>query len=322
MTQKTLAQLNFKDISDWFIHVDSPEDSIVYPLGQRVKGYSKLQGYADRIIAASEKCRNKDDFSITVEGLPLRLSRFRDVEKETLSVRRGESSVPNIDDLSLPNHIVDIISDNKLLKTGLIIVSGAHGGGKSTTCAAIVKRRLESAGGIARTIEDPIEFPLSGALGKGFCFQTALNGSLPYEQEMELEIKKAMRGYPTGQYGILMFGEIRDASTAAEALRASLAGRLVICTIHANNIQDVLFRVVSRAQGRMGSDEIYDVLKSSLKLIIHQDIKAGKLIAKSLIRTGKLASILHHKKLDGIIDETNRQSVMTNQGQKLGVLYD
>jgi len=321
MKDMTLAQLEFKDISDWFIHVDSPGDSIIYPIGKTIAGYSKLRDYADRIIAASEKFNNRDDFSITIDGMPLRVSRFRDVNKETLSVRRGESKIPNLDKLSLPSHIIQTISDNRFLKTGLIIISGAHGGGKSTTCAAIVKRRLECAGGIARTIEDPIEFPLSGALGKGFCFQTSLSGDMPYEQEMEHEIRKAMRGYPTGQYGILMFGEIRDAATAAEALRASLAGRLVICTIHANTIEDVLFRVVSRAEGRMGHSEIFDVLKSSLKMIINQDITNGKMHATSLLKTSKLTSILHSKKLDGIIDEVNRQTILSNRNKSVEIIY-
>jgi len=317
-----LEQLSFSEITDWYIHIDHPDDSIIYPLGKRITGIQRLEAYAHRIVAASEKHTQHDDFSVRIDKTPLRISRFKDVDSIVLSVRRGEQEVPNLNSLSLPRYVIKIIEDNRFLKTGLIILSGAHGGGKSTTSAAIVKRRLECAGGIARTIEDPIEFPLSGAQGKGFCFQTEITGMKEYDEEMAEEVRKAMRGYPTGNHGILMFGEVRDSFTAAEALRASLAGRLVICTIHANTIEDVLFRVVSRAESAtMNKSEVFDILKSSLRLIINQEITHGKLHVTTMYRTRKLASILHSGRLDGIVDEVNRQNINNNHNRDPELSY-
>ena len=138
---------------------------------------------------------------------------------------------------------------------------------------------------------------------------------------MDSEIRKAMRGYPSGTPGILMFGEIRDPVSATEAIRASLAGRLMISTVHANSLRDVPYRLMSQSSGKMSKEEFYDILESSLKLIIHQEIKNGKVNVKAVVRTSSLRAILHSKKLDGFQDEIMRQEHHFSRGTDFDFEY-
>jgi len=59
--------------------------------------------------------------------------------------------------------------------SGLLIISGAIKSGKTTAACAIIKARLQQFGGVAVTIEDPIELPLEGSYGDGVCYQTTIN---------------------------------------------------------------------------------------------------------------------------------------------------
>lgn len=120
--------------------------------------------------------------------------------------------------------------------TGLVLIAGEMGSGKTTSAAAMLSHRLHCVGCLGVSIEDPIETLLEGRHGNGRCFQLEVNGTETYGSA----IKKA---YRMGSSAFLL-GEIRDAATANEVLRASLS-MFVVSTIHASNILDAIERYIT-----------------------------------------------------------------------------
>ncbi|EDC2614151.1 GspE family protein [Citrobacter sp. Cpo142] len=120
--------------------------------------------------------------------------------------------------------------------TGLMLIAGEMGSGKTTTAAAVLSRRLQCTGHLGVSIEDPIETLSEGRHGSGRCFQLEVSGEETYTSA----IKKAYRMGAS----VFLLGEIRDSVTANEVLRASLS-MFVISTIHASNILDAIERYIT-----------------------------------------------------------------------------
>ena len=125
----------------------------------------------------------------------------------------------------------------------MILFAGATGTGKSTSIASLLKKYLQTEGGYAFTIEDPIEMPLDGVYQTvngdlGLCKQTT-----PPDGVWEAAIKAALRSKPRDMY----LGEIRSAEAAVELLRAATSRHLVLSTIHANNVRDAVTAVAKYA---------------------------------------------------------------------------
>ncbi|EFN0763303.1 Flp pilus assembly complex ATPase component [Escherichia coli] len=179
-----------------------------------------------------------------------------------------------------PEHIVDFseISFSTDLRrsielkgaTGLCLIAGEMGCGKTTTAASILKRRIETTGGLGVSIEDPIETLLNGRHGHGRCMQMEVGQYETYASAT----KKAWR---TGA-SCLLLGEIRDSHTAHEVLKASLT-MFVVSTIHASSVFDAIDRYV------MFCEEVNPNAKqniaNTLYIIAHQKMS-------SVIRNGEI----------------------------------
>lgn len=168
-----------------------------------------------------------------------------------------------LDSLNIHMGYVEMLMRPKL--SGLIIVSGAFGQGKTTTASAIIASRLKKFGGVGITIEDPPEMPLEGRHGDGQCYQTWVN-----QGEFGHACRKAARWTPS----IIFLGEVRDQETAMEALRASINGRLVICTIHSDSVPMAIERIYALAKGDSGSaEDNSSLLANGLLCVVHQRLE-------------------------------------------------
>lgn len=147
-------------------------------------------------------------------------------------IRQTQDKIIPADQIGIPPYFLDLIIDPSTV--GLILISGKMGVGKTTTAASILSYRTSIRGGLSVAIEDPIETLLDGRHGEGRCIQLEIGEHEGYSSAL----KKAMR------MGVnnLLIGEIRDADTAHEALKASINGMFVIATIHANSIVDAIER--------------------------------------------------------------------------------
>lgn len=161
----------------------------------------------------------RDECAVRYSDRSYRVSTMRSLKETVYVLRRFPVVVPDLSTLGIYDRHISTLMQPGL--TGLLVFSGAFGQGKTTTASALVSARLRLYGGVAVTLEDPPEMPLEGRHGEGVCYQTWAK-----QGELDAACRQASRWAPS----IIFVGEIRDSETAAEALRASVNGRLVICT--------------------------------------------------------------------------------------------
>lgn len=258
--------------SDWHLSLDGVSPGVVYPGGIAIDG--ALLSFSNQLRAAAfsnsgleQKIADGSDvpdWRVSVSGHTYRVHFERSIDGPWLLFRRVADSVPQINEL-IPGSIRKLLIHPSLLKGGLVVIAGAAGEGKSTTCAATVSARLARFGGLCWTIEDPAEFPLDGAHGEGRCHQTELMDDHPLADA----IKEKKRAFPAKTPGILMLGEVRDGRAIEQALQAALSGLLVIVTLHANDVLSAITRIIN-AGGSGGSSHWRNIVAQALKIVIHQ----------------------------------------------------
>lgn len=213
----------------------------------RIKYLARLKTYQDSLpqdgriekaeINSANDIRVATYPTVTGEKIVLRL--FSSVEAKTL------------DDVGLAAPIVAELRRTLSQTSGLILLTGPAGSGKTTTIYACL-RHLESLGGRhIITVEDPVEQVIPGIM------QTEVN------EARGLDFAKAARHLLRQDPQVLALGEIRDDETARLAVRAALTGHLVISTLHAGSCKGVVERLLV-----MCSDH-YAVI-SALSLILNQ----------------------------------------------------
>lgn len=159
--------------------------------------------------------------------------------------------------------------------TGLMLIAGEMGSGKTTTAAAVLSRRLQCTGCLGVSIEDPIETLSEGRHGNGRCFQLEVSGGETYSSA----IKKAYRMGAS----VFLLGEIRDAVTANEVLRASLS-MFVISTIHASNILDGIERYITFCEevNPMAASTVANTLYIVSYQKMNHNIRDGKIHSRRI----------------------------------------
>jgi general secretion pathway protein E len=113
---------------------------------------------------------------------------------------------------------------------GILLVTGPTGSGKTTSLYAALER-LDAGRNNIMTVEDPIEYELSGV------GQTQVNAKI------DLSFAKALRAILRQDPDVIMIGEIRDFETAQIAIQASLTGHLVLATLHTNDAASAVTRL-------------------------------------------------------------------------------
>ena len=172
------------------------------------------------------------NFAINTRGLGrFRVSAFQQRNLVGMVLRRIEVNIPAVSDLGLP----PIIEELALTKRGLIIFVGATGTGKSTSLAAMIGHRNENTSGHIISIEDPIEFIHQH---KG-CIITQREVGVDTES-FEVALKNTLRQAPD----VIMIGEVRTRETMEHAIAFAETGHLCLCTLHANNANQALDRII------------------------------------------------------------------------------
>jgi twitching motility protein PilU len=180
------------------------------------------------VFAKEHEC----NFAINTAGLGrFRVSAFYQRNLVGMVLRRIEVNIPRISDLQLPR----IIEDLAMTKRGLIIFVGATGTGKSTSLAAMIGHRNEHSSGHIISIEDPIEFIHQH---KG-CIITQREVGVDTES-FEVALKNTLRQAPD----VIMIGEVRTRETMEHAVAFAETGHLCLCTLHANNANQALDRII------------------------------------------------------------------------------
>lgn len=210
----------------------------------------------------------KSSYSVVYEGFFFRVERTVSMYGVMFCMRKMPKKVPDLVSLGYPPALIKYLSTLGNA-SGLILLGGATGSGKTTTISSLLREYLIRSGGFAYTIEDPFEMPLDGeyhaANGSiGLCKQTQ-----PVNDDWGASLRSALRSRPR----YMLVGEIRTPEAASECLRASTSGHLVLSTIHANNVADAIDALVKHASGGEMSEELaFDLLSRGLLGVIHQQL--------------------------------------------------
>jgi twitching motility protein PilT len=235
----------------------------------------------------------KEDFSLVHDDVRYRGSRARLANGEHwVCLRRISGNVPTLEQLKVDPALIPVIRGLGR-RNGLIIVCGGTGQGKSTTANAILADYLDRIGHVAMTIEDPVEFNISGERGNGgYCFQVEVEDDTAWAAAL----KRALRWHPR----YMLVGEIRSGAAAAQVLRAATSGHLVITTLHAGSVEKGIQAMIQVAENEIGS-RAQDLVAEGISAVLHQTLTpsgpeisylftdpSGVDTARQYIRTGKL----------------------------------
>ena len=191
-----------------------------------------------------------------------RVSAYIQRDSAGMVLRRIGFKIPSVAELNLP----PIINELAMIKRGLVLFVGATGTGKSTSLAAMIKYRNENSKGHIITIEDPLEYihPHAG------CIVSQREVGIDTDS-YEVALKNTLRQAPD----VILIGEIRTRETMQHAITFAETGHLCLSTLHANNANQALDRILHFFPEEMHSQLLMDL---SLNL---RGIVAQQLIARS-----------------------------------------
>ncbi len=221
------------------------------------------------LIVADELRKNIDnpDSSYEYDGMRFRQSYQKLANRQEWAIlRRINAKVPTMEELSVAPHVANQL--RRLgARDGLILISGPTGHGKTTLSFSLLKDYLERFGGVAITVEDPVEYALDGAVGEyGYCYQVQVNN----EEDWATPLKRALRWTPR----FLLVGEVRSPRAAEQILRAATTGHLVITTIHAGSVEESFMGMVHLAGQCIGGEAANFMLAQGLTAAWHQTLSA------------------------------------------------
>ena len=229
------------------------------------------------------------DFFVSVANINCRCHFYKTIKGRAIAIRLLPDKIPSLNKLGLPES-VKLLADKK---SGLIIVSGPTGSGKSTTIASIIDVINQKYNYHIITIEDPIEYTFENK--KSIISQIPLGKNITNFSE---SIKSAMRENPN----VIMIGELRTLEDIKVALFAAESGHLVITTLHANNAIDALDRMINYEEKL----NLKNLLANTFQAIITQKLVTTKehkvLCLEILLRNNATVSCIKNEDYTSLIN--------------------
>ena len=256
------------------------------------------------------------NFAISARGIGrFRVSAFYQRNLAGMVLRRIETNIPTLEDLKLP----EVLKKLSLTKRGLVLFVGATGTGKSTSLAAMIGYRNKNSSGHIISIEDPIEYIHQHQS----CIVTQREVGIDTES-FEIALKNTLRQAPD----VIMIGEVRTRETMDHAVVFAETGHLCLATLHANNANQALDRIINFFPADR-QQQVWMDLSLNLKAIVAQQLvptpdgKGRRAVIEVLINT-PLASDLIRKgevhELKALMKRSTEQGMKTFD-QALYALY-
>jgi twitching motility protein PilU len=304
-----LVEMASKQASDLFISVDAPPminiEGTMSALNDSVIDNDTAHALIRSILDEQQIETFERDLELNIAIQVPDAGRFR----VNLFYQRGapaavcrfiKSKILSVSELGLPEKLNEII----MAQRGLVLVVGGTSTGKSTTLAAMIDFRARNLGGHILTIEDPIEFVHSHSK------------ALVNQREVGIDthsyasaLKNALREAPN----VIMIGEVRDQDTMQQALTYAETGHLCVATLHANNANQALERIISFFPETAHVQILMDV-SMHLNVIVSQRLCQGvdrKRVAamELMFNTAHISELIRQGKLDRI-----KQAMTRSQG--------
>ncbi|MDJ0654558.1 MAG: PilT/PilU family type 4a pilus ATPase [Xanthomonadales bacterium] len=309
-----LKLMAHKKASDLFITVGMPVAMKVHgrisPISQNPLTAGQARDLVVGIMTPSQREEfertHECNFAIGVQGVGrFRVSAFYQRNHVGMVLRRIESKIPTIESLNLP----PILKNLSMTKRGLIMFVGATGTGKSTSLAAMLGyRNLNSTGHII-TIEDPIEFVHKH---EG-CIITQREVGIDTDT-FDVALKNTLRQAPD----VILIGEVRARETMEHAIAFAETGHLCLCTLHANNANQAMDRIIHFFPEDRRPQLFMD-LSLNLKAVVAQQLiptpdgKGRRAAVEILINSPLMAELVRKGEIHKMKD-LMKESV--NQGMK------
>lgn len=279
--------------SDLFISADFPpsikHQGLMKPMSkqaltaERTKlfAYSLMNDHQQEEFEREMEC----NFAINVPNVSrFRVNVFIQQQQVGMVIRTIAAEIPNFEKLMLPVKLKDVIME----KRGLVLVVGGTGSGKSTSLAAMIDHRNEHSAGHIITVEDPVEYVHKH------------KKSMITHREVGVDthswhhaLKNTLRQAPD----VILIGEIRDTETMEHAIAFAETGHLCLGTLHANNANQALDRIINFFPEERKNQLLMD-LSSNMKAIISQrlvrteDGKGRRAAVEIMLNTPLVADII------------------------------
>ncbi|MEZ2903014.1 PilT/PilU family type 4a pilus ATPase [Acinetobacter terrestris] len=251
--------------SDLFISADFPpsikHQGLMKPIGQQALTADKTKLFAYSLMNEKQQQEFEKElecnFAISVPNVSrFRINVFQQQLQVGMVIRTITAEIPNFAQLKLPESLKDVM----MAKRGLVLVVGATGSGKSTSLAAMIDHRNENSAGHIITVEDPVEYVHKHKKSMITHREVGVDS-----HSWHNALKNTLRQAPD----VILIGEIRDTETMEHAIAFAETGHLCLGTLHANNANQALDRIINFFPEERKNQLLMD-LSSNMKAIISQ----------------------------------------------------
>jgi len=312
-----------QDASDLYLMAGAPPgyriNGMIRRLGESELNPVTVERLADKLMNEKQKTDFATEMEMNLSAAVAGLGRFRvNVYRQRgtvgMVIRQITTDIPTLDSLHAP----DVFKDVAMSKRGLVLMVGATGSGKSTSLAAMVDWRNSNQAGHIITIEDPVEFMHPHK--KCYVTQREVGSDTV---SFRNALKNALRQAPD----VILLGEIRDREVMEHAIAFAETGHLAMATLHANNANQALDRVLNFFPEEQ-HQQVYMNLSMNLRAILSQRLVKtvdGKRVAaiEILINTPRIADLVLKGDINAIKEtmESGEQHGMRTFDQALFQLW-
>ena len=311
--------------SDLFISADFPPSikyhGLMKPLNKQPLTAEKTKLFAYSLMNQKQReefATNLEcNFAINVPNVSrFRVNVFQQQLQVGMVIRTITAEIPNFKQLLLPEQLKKII----LEKRGLVLVVGGTGSGKSTSLAAMIDHRNENSAGHIITVEDPVEYVHKHKQSMITHREVGVDS-----HSWHNALKNTLREAPD----VILIGEIRDTETMENAIAFAETGHLCLGTLHANNANQTLDRIINFFPEERRNQLLID-LSSNMKAIISQrlirteDGKGRRAAVEIMLNTPLMADLILKGNFHEIkaLMTKSRELGMQTFDQALFDLYD
>ena len=323
--QDYLTILAKRDGSDLYLTTGAPPcakfEGKLTPLSKEPYKPGEIEAIANSLMDEQQQATFEEELEMNLAySIPkvarYRINIFKQRNQYSIVARNIKAEIPKMEDLGLPPVLKDVIME----KRGLVLFVGATGSGKSTSLAALIDHRNRNSGGHIITIEDPIEFVHNHR--KSLINQREVGVDT---RNFHSALKNALRQAPD----VILIGEIRDQETMEQCLTYAETGHLAISTLHANNANQAIDRIINFfPQAR--HKQIFHDLALNLKAVVSQRLIPtieGKRCAaiEILLGTSSIQELIMKGDVKGIKEVMSKGSDTTGMqtfDDSLFKLYD
>jgi twitching motility protein PilU len=294
---KTLAS---QGGSDLYLSTGAPPcakfEGELKPIDSEVMKPGEIKEIAYEIMDPTQQAEFEHELEMNLATSIAGYGRFRVnifVQRNEVGIvaRNIVADIPHWEDLGLPPILTDVV----MRKRGLLLFVGATGSGKSTSLAALIDYRNSNSSGHIVTIEDPVEYVHSHK--KSIINQREVGVDT---RSWHNALKNTLRQAPD----VILIGEIRDRETMEHAIAFAETGHLCISTLHANNANQALDRIINFFPEERRQQLLMD-LSLNIQSIVSQRLIPtvdGKRCAavEVLLGTPMIAELVLRGEIDGI----------------------